>query len=267
MVVFPNAKINIGLQVLDKREDGYHNIESIFYPVGLCDVLEIVRSNEFSFTQSGLPVFGEMTDNLVVKAYQLLQKEYNIGSVSIHLHKVIPTGAGLGGGSSDATFALKLLNELFELKMDDSKLKSFSLKLGSDCPFFVNNEPSLVSGRGEIFNKTNLKLTNKWIKIVHIGLHISTKEAFSGISTNMKSTAELSIDYTVNELDLKRCKNDFEQYIFRSHPILSHFKNGLLKQGAIYAAMTGSGSAIFGIFESEPTKTNTDYFEYIGKLS
>ena len=267
MVVFPNAKINIGLQVLDKREDGYHNIESIFYPVGLCDVLEIVKSNEFLFTQSGLTVLGEKTDNLIIKAYQLIQKEYKIGAVAIHLHKVIPMGAGLGGGSSDATFTLKLLNELFEIKMEETKLKLLSLKLGSDCPFFVNNVPSLVSGRGEILNSTTLKLTNKWIKIIYSGLHISTKEAFSGISQESKITNRYTDNYRDIDFDYKRSVNDFESNIFKNYPVLEQIKNSLNEQGAIYVSMSGSGSAIYGIFDSEPLKTESINFEYIGKLS
>jgi len=267
MVVFPNAKINVGLQVLNKRDDGYHNIESIFYPVGLCDVLEIVKSSQFSFSQSGLPIQAESIDNLVIKAYNLINQEVGIGPVAIHLHKVIPMGAGLGGGSSNATFTLKLLNELFELKLDDSKLKSLALVLGSDCPFFVKNEPSLVSGRGEIFNTTNLNLTNKWIKIIHTGLHISTKEAFSNILSKSDLNVSKSIKYTDNSLNLKRFINAFEKNIFKNSLQLQEIKNRLKTEGAIYASMSGSGSSIYGIFDSEPVKTNSENFEYIGKLS
>jgi len=267
MVVFPNAKINIGLQVLNKREDGYHNIESIFYPVGLCDVLEIVKSSEFSYVQSGLLIQGESIDNLVIKAYNLINQEFAIGSVAIHLHKIIPTGAGLGGGSSNATFTLKLLNELFGLKLDDSKLKSLALVLGSDCPFFVKNEPSLVCGRGEFFNDTKLNLTDKWIKIVHIGLHISTKEAFSKITLKNELNVSKSSSYSDDKLILKHFINAFEKNIFENHPQLKEIKKILEQEGAIYASMTGSGSAIYGIFDSEPVKSATENFEYIGKLS
>ena len=266
MVVFPNAKINIGLHIINKRKDGYHNLESIFYPVGLCDILEVVTAKEFSFTQTGLAVSGSISQNIVVKAYDLLKNRFNIGPAAIHLHKIIPTGAGLGGGSSDAAFTLKALNALFELNIGQHELADLALELGSDCPFFIHNKPMLVKGRGEHLQKIEMRLQHLWIKIVHTGLHVSTKTAFEGISLKEPTKSINTSNYSDKKTLLNRFKNDFEDTIFKIYPNLSDLKKDLQNEGAFYTAMTGSGSAIYGIFESEPRKTGIAAFEYIGQL-
>lgn len=266
MIAFPNVKINLGLNILSKRQDGYHNLQSIFYPVGWCDILEIVKSDSFHFELSGLKIPGDLNNNLVLKAYNLLKSDYNVGPVSIWLHKVVPTGAGLGGGSSNGVSCLKLLNEIFELRLTTEQLKGYALQLGSDCSFFVDNVPCHVSGRGEILQKVDLNLAVFWIKIVHPGIHISTKEAFAQISPNKTITDLLSINYT-NILEFKnQFINDFEQSIFPNHPEISKIKESLLSEGAFYASMSGSGSAVYGLFQDEPKAGSTGKFEFISKL-
>jgi 4-diphosphocytidyl-2-C-methyl-D-erythritol kinase len=266
MVTFPNVKINLGLNILSKREDGYHNLQSIFYPVDWCDILEIVKADSFRFEMSGLQIPGDSKDNLVVKAYELMKSRHSIAPVSIHLHKTIPTGAGLGAGSSNGAFALKMLNEIFDLNLDKTTLLRYASQLGSDCPFFIENIPCHVSGRGEILENTGLNLSDYWIKIVHPGLHISTKEAFSKIVPKIDAKSLKSI--TNNEgLDFKKhFINDFEESLSESYPQLQKIKQELLNEGAFYASMSGSGSAIYGLFKNKPNPTDEAKFEFIGKL-
>ncbi|MBK9592476.1 MAG: 4-(cytidine 5'-diphospho)-2-C-methyl-D-erythritol kinase [Crocinitomicaceae bacterium] len=266
MVTFPNVKINLGLNILSKREDGYHNLQSIFYPVDWCDILEIVKADCFHFEMTGLEIPGESKDNLVVKAYELMKSRHKLGPVSIHLHKTIPTGAGLGAGSSNGVFALKMLNEIFDLNLDKTTLLKYAAELGSDCSFFIENIPCHVSGRGENLEKIDFSLSKYWIKIIHPGLHISTKEAFSKIVPksdviNLKSITELTgSDFS------KHFINDFEESLKGSYPQLQQLKQDLLSEGAIYASMSGSGSAIYGLFENEPKPKVGAKFEFIGKL-
>lgn len=266
MIAFPNVKINLGLNILSKRQDGYHNLQSIFYPVSWCDILEIVKSDSFHFETSGIEIPGDLKDNLVLKAYNLLKTNYNIGPVSIWLHKVVPTGAGLGGGSSNGVSALKLLNELFELRLTNDQLKHYAIQLGSDCSFFVENSPCHVSGRGEILQKVHLNLLQFWIKIVHPGIHISTKEAFAKISPNKNIIDLLSINYNRVSEFKNQFINDFEYPIFHHHPEISKIKESLLSEGAFYASMSGSGSAVYGLFQDEPKSGSNGKFEFITKL-
>lgn len=266
MVTFPNVKINLGLNILSKREDGYHNLQSIFYPVDWCDILEIVKADSFHFEMSGLEIPGDSKDNLVVKAYELMKLKHKLGPVSIHLHKTIPTGAGLGAGSSNGVFALKMLNDIFELNLDKTVLLKYAEELGSDCPFFIENVPCHVSGRGDILEKVDFKLSDYWIKIVHPGLHISTKEAFANI---VPKPSLINLLSTSNEQDIDFSKhfiNDFEESLRESYPQLAQLKQELLNEGAIYASMSGSGSAIYGLFKTRPIATNGAKFEFIGKL-
>jgi 4-diphosphocytidyl-2-C-methyl-D-erythritol kinase len=266
MVVFPNAKINIGLHIINKREDGYHNLESIFYPIGLCDILEIQKSTHFQFTQTGLEIGGDPLKNLVVRAYNLVQEKLGIDPVHIHLHKVIPTGAGIGGGSADATFMIIALDKLFDLQLTNRELKDLALQCGSDCPFFVENSPALVTGRGENVEKIDFSLKNYWIKLVHPGIHSSTKDAFSGCRPRTKSTLNKSVIKDDIKSFSKLFINDFEQTIFRIYPEVAKIKTALENEGSLYTSMSGSGSSVYGIFESKPEKTMPGYFEYIGKL-
>ncbi len=248
MIVYPNAKINLGLNVLRKREDGYHDISSIFYPVKECvDILEIIKSEEFEFTNSGIEIpDGE---NLCEKAWKLLYTDFGIGNVKVHLHKQIPIGAGLGGGSADASFTLKYLNELFDLNLNNKDLEKYALRLGADCPFFIDNTPKLVEGIGEKMTSIDLDLSNYEIRLVNPDIHISTKEAYSGV---VPKTPELSVEKII-ELPIiewkGKLKNDFEESIFEKHLQLEGIKDELYKQGSIYSSMSGSGSIVFGIFE------------------
>lgn len=250
MVVFPNAKINIGLQIVEKRKDGFHNIESIFYPVfELYDVLEIIESKELTFTSSGINIPGNLEDNLCLKAYQLLKKDYDLPPVHIHLLKVIPIGAGLGGGSSDAAFTLKLLNEKFELQLSDEDLINYARKLGSDCAFFIKNKPVFAHHKGDEFESVDLDLSDYNIKVEYPNIHIGTSEAYAGVIPQKSNfdLRKLSVD------DIKNwktyVKNDFEDSIFPYHSTIEKLKEKFYSDGALYVSMTGSGSAVFGIFE------------------
>ena len=248
MIVYPNAKINLGLNVLRKREDGYHDISSVFYPVKeYVDILEIIKSERFQFTKSGIEIpDGE---NICEKAWKLLDTDFGIGNVKIHLHKQIPIGAGLGGGSADASFTLKYLNELFDLNLNNKDLEKYALRLGADCPFFIDNTPKLVEGIGEKMTSIDLDLSNYEIRLVNPDIHISTKEAYSGI---VPKTPVLSVEKII-ELPIiewkGKLKNDFEESIFEKHLQLEGIKDELYKQGSIYSSMSGSGSIVFGVFE------------------
>tara|TARA_B100001094_G_scaffold232694_1_gene227550 strand:+ start:67 stop:816 length:750 start_codon:yes stop_codon:yes gene_type:complete len=248
MIVYPNAKINLGLNVLRKREDGYHDISSVFFPVKECvDILEIIRSESFEFTKSGIEIpDGE---NICEKAWKLLDTDFAIGNVKIHLHKQIPIGAGLGGGSADASFTLKSLNELFALNINNKELEKYALRLGADCPFFIDNTPKLVEGIGEKMTSIDLDLSNYEIRLVNPDIHISTKEAYCGI---VPKTPVLSVEKII-ELPIiewkGKLKNDFEESIFEKHLQLAGIKDELYKQGSIYSSMSGSGSIVFGVFE------------------
>ena len=266
MVIFPGCKINIGLNVIGKRSDGYHKIESIFYPLELSDILEIIPNNIFSITTSGLPIKGDHSDNLVVKAFYLLQDKYNLPPVKIHLHKLVPMGAGLGGGSADGAAMLVLLNNLFELNIGLKELEIFADELGSDCAFFIRNEPAFVQGKGEIINPIEVDLKGMYIHLVNPQIHISTQEAFGGIipsdnNVTLPEVIQTDISNWKSEL-----KNDFETTIFPNHGEIEIIKADLYAQGAFYASMTGTGSSVYGLFNEEPKKCYPNYFEWIAKL-
>jgi 4-diphosphocytidyl-2-C-methyl-D-erythritol kinase len=181
MLAFPNAKINLGLRILNKRPDGYHDIDSCLYPIPWHDILEIMESEKFEFHQSGINIEGNEEDNLCVKAYQILRKDFDLPNVQIHLHKNIPTGAGLGGGSSDASFTLKLLNAIFNLNLKISSLKNYAAKLGSDCPFFIENIPMKATGTGTELSALRVDLSDYWIGVIKPDIHVSTKEAYQNV--------------------------------------------------------------------------------------
>ncbi|WP_375577941.1 4-(cytidine 5'-diphospho)-2-C-methyl-D-erythritol kinase [Marivirga tractuosa] len=249
MLKFPNAKINLGLNITAKRADGYHDIESCFYPIPLKDALEIIPSKKLSFETTGLKISGNSKDNLVLKAYELLKTDFELPPIEIILHKNIPMGAGMGGGSADGAFMLTLLNEYFKLKISTEKLESYALKLGSDCPFFIENKPKLVSGRGEVFENTKLDLSGYYLALVYPDIHISTAEAYSGVKPKKP---EISVKAIIENLLVEewkgKLKNDFEKGVFEKYPQLSKIKNNFYNEGAVYASMTGSGSTMFGIF-------------------
>lgn len=260
MLTFPNAKINLGLNILRKRPDGYHDIESCFYPIPWCDALEIVKAESFRFTSSGLPIPGDTDSNLCVKAYELLRTRYAIGKVHIHLHKVIPMGAGLGGGSADGAFTLNMLNELFSLDLSMKTLESLAAELGSDCPFFIRNEPAIATGRGTELQTIEYSLKGKFIALKNPGIHVGTQEAYAGVKPSipaLKIEEILKKPLADHQILLK---NDFETSIFDRYPQISEIKSFLYVQGALYAAMTGSGSTVYGLFTKKPPLPDFEIF-------
>jgi 4-diphosphocytidyl-2-C-methyl-D-erythritol kinase len=259
MVIFPKAKINIGLRITARRDDGYHDLQTIFYPVPLCDALEFVVTGEQTgsdkLVTTGLPVNCISDNNLIIKALHRIREKYNIPPLSIHLHKNIPSGAGLGGGSSDAAFFLKALNRYFSLELTSDDLKEISLTIGSDCPFFIDCIPSYAEGRGEKLSPVSELSGGLYLVMINPGINISTKEAYSG-SVPYKSSSSLSALY---ESDISGWKdkivNDFETTIFKKHPEIGLIKETLYNMGAVYSSMSGSGSTVFGLFRDQPAIT------------
>jgi len=263
LIVFPDCKINLGLRILNKREDGFHNLATVFYPLPLKEALEIIRNNDqdnkeaIHFSQSGNIVDGSIENNLCIKAYHLLKKDFpQLPSVKMHLHKVIPMGAGLGGGSADAAFTLKLLNEKFQLGLSTEQLISYSLQLGSDCPFFIIDQPCYATGRGEILEPFSLSLSGYQLLLINPGIHVNTGWAFSQLNITASASDSVTEKKNIKEIISqkpadwhKELINDFESPVFLKYPELSAIKEQLYQQGAIYAAMSGSGSTLFGLFE------------------
>lgn len=252
MICFPNAKINIGLFITEKRPDGFHNIETVFFPVQICDMLEFVElkdDTETKMSVSGISIDGNSNDNLCIKAYRLLKNDFpQLPAIHIHLHKTIPIGAGLGGGSSDAAFMLKKLSFFFDLELDENQLLSYAAKLGSDCSFFIKNKPALAHGKGEILSDIETDLGNYSIVVIYPGLHISTKDAYSGIIPRKPNfSIEQIVKQPVEDWNIA-LYNDFEGTVFKKYPTIATIKELLYKHGATYSAMTGSGSALFGLF-------------------
>lgn len=252
MLLFPNAKINVGLHILRKREDGFHDIETCMYPIPWHDALEITLSDTFSFRSTGLPIDGDDTKNLVVKAYRLLQEDFDLAPVKIHLHKVIPMGAGLGGGSSDAAYALKMLNFLLGLKLSPQRLKEYAAMLGSDCAFFIDNVPAICTGRGEIMQPIDFTLSGLKLVLVKPDVHVSTAEAYAGVIPHENRIDLKELILTPQNLQ-QQLVNDFEMSVFQQHPELAEVKQKMIDYGAVYAAMSGSGATVFGLFEEVPT--------------
>jgi 4-diphosphocytidyl-2-C-methyl-D-erythritol kinase len=251
MIAFPPCKINLGLNVLRKRSDGYHELETCFFPVPWTDILEIIPSKEFSFSLSGNPVPGEEDDNLCVKAYRLLNEAHALQPVSIHLHKVIPTGAGLGGGSSDAAWTLRLLNDVFDLKLTKEILKQYASRLGSDCAFFIEDTPMIGKGRGEVLSPIELDMKGKFLVIVKPEVHISTQQAYEGIVPSIPVRKLTDVIGNFDEWKVF-LKNDFETSILAKFPVIDSIKQSFYNAGADYASMTGSGSAVYGLFSKKP---------------
>jgi 4-diphosphocytidyl-2-C-methyl-D-erythritol kinase len=269
MIDFPNAKINIGLKILRKRNDGFHDIQSILYPVGLCDVLEIQETPDGKsiFECTGTAIHeassGSPTPtNLVMKAFDLISKDFGIPPLNIHLHKNIPAGAGLGGGSSDAAFMLKMLNSKFRLNLSDDELAVYASQLGSDCTFFLKNTPALANGKGEILRPIRLDLTEYYLLIVKPDIHINTAWAYSLVKpdADVKPLDEL-VKRPVEEWN-KLVVNDFEKFVFEKFPDIQKIKMKMYESGAVYASMSGSGSAVFGMFikQTENLQWPENYF-------
>lgn len=250
MVSFPNGKINLGLRVTRKRADGFHDIETVFYPIAIHDVVDMVVANKFSFTSSGIAVDGSLENNLCVKAHQLIKNDYPLlPFVAIHLLKNIPIGAGLGGGSADAVACLQLLNHIGKLDIPSPQLSEYALQLGSDCPFFLLNKPCLAMGRGEQLTEINVDLSAYDILIVNPGIHISTGWAFSALKIDPGGSELRNIvQKPVHEWKGK-LQNDFEQVVFEKYAEIKDLKEYLYERGAVYASLSGSGSTVYGLFK------------------
>ena len=258
MVSFPNCKINLGLNIISKRSDGYHDLETIFYPVRINDAIEVIEKEDIQFSISGLIIADEQQNNTCLKAYYLLKKDFpQLPPVQVHLHKSIPMGAGLGGGSADGAFTLQLLNKKFDLLLSEKQLTEYALQLGSDCSFFILNKPCFATGRGELLEQIDIDLSDYKSLIVYPGIHISTAWAFNqlagsrqrrepGSYKSIKEIIEQPISIWKGELI-----NDFEIPVFYLYPELKKIKDELYNAGAIYSSMSGSGSAVYGIFEKE----------------
>lgn len=252
MILFPNAKINIGLSITDCRPDGYHNLETIFYPVNIKDALEVIEAGKLSFETSGLEIPGRIEDNLCIKVYHLLKKDFDLPPVKIYLHKNIPIGAGLGGGSSDASFFIKLINQKFALGLNDERMMNYARLLGADCAFFIKNKPVFAFEKGDEFEEVRLDLSAYHIALVMPPVHVSTAEAYSGVKpAPAKDSLMELIEQPVAEWK-KLIKNDFEASIFKNHVTIRGVKASLYEAGALYASMSGSGASVFGIFEKAP---------------
>jgi 4-diphosphocytidyl-2-C-methyl-D-erythritol kinase len=252
MIIFPPAKVNLGLNVLFKREDGYHELDTCMIPIPFTDVLEILPSESFEFKQTGLTIDGDPEKNLCVKAYRLMQEKFGCPPAYIHLRKIIPMGAGLGGGSADASYVLKGLRDLFGLPCSDPMLEELAAELGSDCPFFIANRAQIAKGRGEVLSSCALDLKGFYIKLINPGIHVGTAEAYEGIefSPENREVREVVEGPISSWKDL--LKNDFEKTVFKKHSVLQDIKDQLYAEGAVYAAMSGSGSTMYGIFDNRP---------------
>mgnify|MGYP003575715138 CR=1 FL=1 len=254
MILFPNCKINLGLHITGKRKDGFHNLETVFYPVPITDALEIISSpqqeKDIEFNLTGATIDGG--DNICIKAYQLLKQDFpHLPPVQMHLHKTIPIGAGLGGGSADGAFTLLLLNKNYHLQLSQHQLLYYALQLGSDCPFFIINKPCIAGGRGEDLVEIGLDLSAYKLVIVNPGIHINTGWAFSQLMPKAPANSLIEIvKKPINEWK-DFLINDFEEPIFHHHPSIKKLKEDLYQSGAVYASMSGSGSTVFGLFPKD----------------
>jgi 4-diphosphocytidyl-2-C-methyl-D-erythritol kinase len=255
LVIFSNCKINLGLQIISKRADGYHNLETVFYPVPVFDIIEIITAAVFQFSVSGLVVDAASENNLCVQAYHLLKKDFQqIPPVQMHLHKAIPMGAGLGGGSANAACTLQLLNRKYLLGISSETLKKYALQLGSDCAFFIENKPCRASGRGELLNPISLDLSGYTIILLFPPITISTASAFGNIIPRAASGSLTEIIKEPVSCWKETLYNDFENPVFALHPQLRELKEKLYKAGAVYASLTGSGSVLYGLFDLQQTE-------------
>lgn len=265
MLTFPNAKINLGLNITEKRPDGYHNLETVFYPIPLEDALEInilnAGNEKFRLHQAGMQIEGEAEKNLVVKAYKLLDEQFSLPPIDIHLFKQIPSGAGLGGGSADAAFMLKLLNEKFELSLSDDALEEYAARLGADCAFFIRNRPTYAEGIGNLFSPITLSLKGYQIWLVKPDIFVSTRDAFAQIKphrpqVSLKKIIQLPIGQWKEQM-----VNDFEESVFPQFPAIGEIKEEMYRMGAVYASMSGSGSSVYGLFKADAILPEMDFGE------
>jgi 4-diphosphocytidyl-2-C-methyl-D-erythritol kinase len=251
MVSFPPCKINLGLHVLGKRPDGYHNLETCFFPVPWNDIIEAIPSKNFAFSSSGNSIPGLPEQNLCVKAYQLLAKEFSIDAVHIHLHKIIPMGAGLGGGSSDAAYVIRMLNEVFNLSLSQEKMMQVAASIGSDTAFFIQDAPMIGRGRGEVLSAAKVDLAGKFLVLVNPDIHVSTSDAYAHVKPGVPERSLSDVLSLPLAAWRNTLKNDFENSVFEKYPRIAVLKDKLYSLGAVYASMSGSGATVFGIFEKE----------------
>lgn len=273
MISFPNAKINLGLNITEKRADGYHNLETVFYPIPLEDALEVVAARnartKCTIHPSGHPIEGKPEDNLVAKAYRMLDEKFDLPPVDVYLYKHIPSGAGLGGGSADAAFMLKLLNETFALGLTIEELEHYAARLGADCAFFIRNQPTFAQGIGNVFSPVSVSLKGYRLVVVKPHIFVSTQAAFAQIEPR-KPEHSLKEIVGLPVVEWKKwMKNDFEESVFPQYPKIKKIKESLYRQGALYASMSGSGSSVLGIFDHKIISTKKEeyadcfYFEQI----
>lgn len=272
MIGFPKAKINLGLRITGKRVDGFHDIETVFYPVNLCDALELVVAEEPAtkdiITITGMNIGVKTEENLIIKTIAVLREKYTVPVLKIHLHKAIPAGAGLGGGSSDAASTIKIINKCFGLSLDSELMRSIAAGLGSDCPFFIDSLPSYATGRGEVLRPVNPVLNGYRLLLVNPGIIISTRNAYNKCTPQLTETfLSDSVKSPVEEWK-NIIFNDFENYIFSKYPIIARIKKALYDSGALYSSMSGSGSSVYGIFADKPEVTSEirKYVIYNGLL-
>ena len=266
MIVYPNAKINIGLNVVEKRPDGYHNLETVFYPIGLQDILEIKVLDEgnvpecgYKLKITGTILDGSPEDNLVVRAFKMLKHDFNLPPVSIGLYKHIPTGAGLGGGSSDAAFTIKTLNKRFDLRLTDEQMEDYCTRLGADCPFFIKDTPVFATGIGNEFHPVSFSLKGKHLVLVKPDIFVSTKDAYAKVNVRRPDTPLPELLAQPLETWKDTVINDFERSVFSKYPEIAAIKGSMYDIGAVYASMSGSGSSVFGIFD-EPVENIDEVF-------
>ncbi|WP_080237798.1 4-(cytidine 5'-diphospho)-2-C-methyl-D-erythritol kinase [Spirosoma rigui] len=269
MLTFPNAKINLGLRITEKRPDGFHNLQSCFFPVGWSDVLEVIPADSFRFSSSGLPIPGDAGSNLCVRAYERLRADFDLPPVQLHLHKNVPIGAGLGGGSADAAFTLKLLNERFALGLSTATLEDYARPLGSDCAFFIQNRPMYCTEKGDVFDEIALDLTGYHLLLVYPNLAISTAEAYASIRPHQPEVPLNQLLRAPVDTWRSTVHNDFEDSLFPAYPLLAAIKQQLYEAGAVYASMSGSGSTVYGIFDAPVACPNqfADYSVWQGNCS
>lgn len=263
MISFPNAKINLGLHIIKKREDGFHNIETVFYPIQWNDVIEIRKTegnNSIDLKTFGIEIAGDLKDNLISKAYNLLKEKYSLPALEICLLKNIPSGAGLGGGSADAAFFLKSIKENYLPGLSESELENYASKLGADCAFFIHNKSLFAKEKGNVFEDIRIDLSGYKIQIIYPGIHVSTPQAYAACKPRGEGVSELKQIIESGILNWKdHLENDFEKTVFPQFPELQKVKNKLYESGAVYASMSGSGSAIFGIFKSDQQIPEMNY--------
>ena len=266
MIVYPNAKINIGLNVVEKRPDGYHNLETVFYPIGLQDILEIKVLDEgnvpecgYKLKITGTILDGSPEDNLVVRAFKMLKHDFNLPPVSIGLYKHIPTGAGLGGGSSDAAFTIKTLNKRFDLRLTDEQMEDYCTRLGADCPFFIKDTPVFATGIGNEFHPVSFSLKGKHLVLVKPDIFVSTKDAYAKVNVRRPDIPLPELLAQPLETWKDTVINDFERSVFSKYPEIAAIKDSMYDIGAVYASMSGSGSSVFGIFD-EPVENIDEVF-------